>query len=93
MEKMEINGFSFVKLGDTNDADTRDMAEETTWTWSKDATSDATGDSEFCEILLPTESIRPTESLLPADWSDSTCIGIDCPILSNPNESGDWILI
>jgi hypothetical protein len=43
--------------------------------------------------LLPMESIRPTESLLPADWSDSNCIGIDCPILSNPNETGDWILI
>jgi hypothetical protein len=89
----EINGFSFVKLDYTNSGDTRDIAEETTWTWSKDATSDATGDTEFCEILLPMESIRPTESLLPDDWSHSTCIGIDCPILSNPNESCDGILI
>jgi hypothetical protein len=42
---VEINGFHFDKFESTNNADTRDMAEVTTWTWSKDATSDAAGDA------------------------------------------------
>jgi hypothetical protein len=51
------------------------------------------------DSFIPVEQIRPTESLLPTDSSDSTgtafdeVVMVDCPILSNPNESGDWILI
>jgi hypothetical protein len=43
---VEINGFHFDKFECTNSADTRDVAEVTTWTWSKDATSDTVGDAD-----------------------------------------------
>jgi hypothetical protein len=43
---LEINGFHFEKFECTNNADTRDTAEETTWTWSKDATGDTAGGAD-----------------------------------------------
>jgi hypothetical protein len=46
VSRLEINGFHFDKFDCTNNADTRDTAEETTWTWSKDAISDAAGDAD-----------------------------------------------
>ena len=46
MSRLEINGFHFEKFECTNNADTRDTAEETTWTWSKDATGDTAGGAD-----------------------------------------------
>ena len=61
-----------------------------TWLAEDHGPSDPSDGLKPTESLLPTESIRPTESL---GTAFDEAVMADCPILSNPNESGDFYLI